>query len=101
MMNFAHATDVYQIWADMVTADRRILADDPSDDHYCVYYGRRDGRTYTHGHDEVMARYGHCMAMQGRIPDALSNDLGNIMYMIHAGTLTEVEEFKKYMAETE
>ena len=27
MMNFAHSTDVYQIWADMVTKDRRVLPD--------------------------------------------------------------------------
>ena len=101
MMNFAHSTDVYQIWADMVASDRRTLPYDPSDDHYCVYYGRRDGRKYAHGHEEVMARYGHCMAMQGRMPEVLSNDLGNIMYMIHAGTKSEVEEFKAYMAETE
>ena len=100
MINYAHSTDVYQIWADMVASDRRILPYDPSNDHYCVYYGRRDGRNYAHGHEEVMARYGNCMAMQGRMPDALSNDLGNIMYMIHARTKSEVEEFKAYMAET-
>ena len=32
MMNYAHNTDVYQIWADMVTADKRLLPD--SGDRY-------------------------------------------------------------------
>ena len=40
------------------------------------------------------------MAMQCRIPDVLSNDLGNIMYMIHAYSLKEVEEFEAWMGES-
>jgi len=98
MMNFAHSSNVYQIWADMVTVDKRCQPES-GDDHYCVYYGRRDGRVYKHGHDEVMAKYGDRMAMQDRIPDALSNDLGNIMYMIHARSMDEVNEFKAFLAE--
>lgn len=99
MMNFAHASDVYRIWADMVVLDRRSLPETPGDDHYCVYYGRRDGRKYAHGHDEVMAKYGPRMAMQGRIPDVLSDDLGNIMYMIHACSIREVDGFRSWMGE--
>ena len=34
MMDYGHATDVYQIWADMITADKRLLP--PSgQDHWC------------------------------------------------------------------
>ena len=100
MMDYAHATDVYKIWADMVAFDARTLPEIPEDDHFCVHYGRRDGKAYVHGHDEVMAKYGPRMAMQCRIPDVLSNDLGNIMYMIHAYSLKEVEEFEAWMGES-
>ena len=100
MMDYAHATDVYKIWADMVAFDARTLPEIPEDDHFCVHYGRRDGKAYVHGHDEVMAKYGPRMAMQCRIPDVLSNDLGNIMYMIHAYSIKEVEEFEAWMGES-
>lgn len=99
MMDFAHATDVYRIWADMVLHDARLLPENPGDDHFCAYYGRRDGRSYRHPHDEVMARYGAQMALQGRVPDALSDDLGNTMYIIHAATEKDVAEFNAYMGE--
>ncbi len=99
MMNFAHATDTYEIWAEMVTDGVRLLEHNPDDDHYCAYFGRRDSRSYAHDHMDVMARYGSRMAMQGRMPDAISDDLGNTMYMIHAQTPEEVEEFNSYLHE--
>lgn len=100
MMNYAHATDVYQIWADMVARDKRLLPEYPDDDHYCVWYGRRDNRPYAHDHDAVMAEYGSRMAMHGRLPDVLSRDLGSDFYMIHAHDMAELEEFRKYLGET-
>ena len=98
MMNFAHSTDVYTIWADMVTADKRLLP--PSgDDHWCVYYGRRDAHTYLHSDEEALARYGNRLAMTGRIDPALAPDLGDRMLMLHIRTEAEKEEFISYMAE--
>jgi len=44
-----------------------------------------------------MARYGSKTALQGRVPDALSDDLGNIMYIIHAESEAEVAEFNAFM----
>ena len=97
MMNYAHSTDVYQIWAEMMVYDRRLLQ--PSgDDHFCAYYGRRDGKAYRHSHDEVMARYGSVMAMQGRIPEAIAPDLGNVMYMIHARDEAAMQEFYDFIS---
>lgn len=80
MMNIAHATDVYRLWADMVTSDKRLLPD--SGDHrYCVFASTRDGRTYRHSRDEVLDAYGPVLHMRGRMPDALANDLGNDYYV--------------------
>ncbi|MBO4290208.1 MAG: ATP-grasp domain-containing protein, partial [Lachnospiraceae bacterium] len=45
MMNFAHSTDVYQIYADMVAFDERRKPEGPH--YYCVYAGRKEGHTYT------------------------------------------------------
>ena len=82
MMNFAHSTDVYTIWADMVTADKRLLPES-GDDHWCVYYGRRDNHSYVHSHEDVLSRYGSRIAMCDRIPAAIARDLEDQLYMAH------------------
>ncbi|MGN0189031.1 MAG: acetyl-CoA carboxylase biotin carboxylase subunit family protein [Candidatus Cryptobacteroides sp.] len=100
MMNFAHSTDVYSIWADMVLHDRRLLPES-GDDHLCVYYARRDSRGYLHSHEEILARYGSVMAMCLRMPQALSGAMGNQMYTIHARSEAEMDEFLAFVSATE
>ena len=98
MMNYAHSTDVYTIWADMVTADKRLLPES-GDDHWCVYYGRRDNHTYAHSHEDIWARYGSQIAMCDRIPAAIAPDLGDQMYMAHVRSEEELQEYLKYLSE--
>ena len=98
MMNYAHSTDVYTIWADMVTADKRLLPES-GDDHWCVYYGRRDAHTYAHSDNDVLYRYGGQMAMTGRIPAALAPDLGERMFMVHIRSEREMREYLDYLSE--
>ena len=98
MMNFAHSTDVYTIWADMVVSDKRLLAES-ADDHWCVYYGRRDAHTYAHDDNAVMACYGTRMAMTGRIPAAIAPDLGDRMFMAHIRSEEELQEYLRYLSE--
>ena len=52
MMNFAHSTDVYQIYADMVASDARIKPEGP-EHYYCVYASRKDGHIYQHTHTRL------------------------------------------------
>ena len=98
MMNFAHSTDVYTIWADMVVSDKRLLAES-GDDHWCVYYGRRDAHAYAHDDHAVMASYGTRMAMTGRIPAAIAPDLGDRMFMAHIRSEEELQDYLRYLSE--
>jgi hypothetical protein len=92
MMNYAHSTDVYQIWADMVTQDRRVLPDS-NDHHYCVYASRRDCYRYVHSHEEILARYGQKIVMCERMPEIMTASMGNQMYTAHAANLEDTLEF--------
>ena len=100
MMNYAHATNVYQVWADMVCFDERRTEPDGTD-VYCVYASRRDAHRYAHGHDEVLARWGAAVVSCGRVPDALSDDLGNYQYTARLATSEEADEFVAYVHERE
>ena len=99
MMNYAHSTDVYTIWADMVTADKRLLPES-GDDHWCVYYGRRDGRDYVRSHEEICRLWGDKMVMTGRIPAAIAPDLGDAMYMVQIRSEAEKEAFLRDLSQT-
>ena len=98
MMDYGHATDVYQIWADMITADKRLLP--PSgQDHWCVYASRKDSRTYRHTHEEIMAKYGDRITMCERMPQIMWATMGCMMYMIHAYSEQEVQAFIQFVQE--
>ena len=99
MMNFAHSTDVYKIYAEMVTEDKR-LTPESDDDHVCVYASRKDGREYVHSHEEIMERYGDKMAMCERMPDILSGAMGNQMYTAHADDEQAAQEFIAFVHES-
>ena len=96
ILNFAHSTDVYQIWADMVCFDERRLPES-EDQGFCVYASRRDIYAYAHSDAEVRERYGDALRMSGRMADALSDDLGNFFYMARFGTEAELEEFVSFV----
>ena len=92
MMDFAHSTDVYQIYADMVAFDRRTLPE--SAEHcYCVYASRKDGHAYTRTHQEIMDRYGGDMVMQEEMPPMNWPQMGRYMYTARLRTFEEAQEF--------
>jgi len=98
MMNFAHSTDVYQIWANMVTTDHRGIPES-GDLFWCVYAGRRDVHDYTHSHQEILDTWGSRVVMQWRVPRALSDDMGNQMYTARVRTEDELHEFVRFVQE--
>jgi hypothetical protein len=96
MMDFAHSTDVYQMYADMVTADTRLLPD-PAEDKFCVYASKKDIHNYVHSHEEIMEKYGDRMVMAERMPDVLSGAMGNEMYTAVISDEKEIWEFADFV----
>lgn len=92
MMNFAHSTDVYQIYADMVAFDARRVPE-AGEKYHCVYASRKDGHRYAHTHEEIMARYGADMVMQEEMPEMNWPQMGRYMYTARLKTLEEVRQF--------
>lgn len=91
MINFAHSTNVYKIWADMICYDSSLL---PQDDHaFCAYAGRRDGKNFVMDHNAIMDKYGSSMKMVDRIPDVLAGAMGNQMYVARFHTKEEMDAF--------
>ncbi len=100
MMNYAHATDVYSIWADMVTADR-CMVPDSGDHQFCVYASRRDIYKYVNKHEEIMERYGADMVMQEEMPQMYWPQMGRYMYCARLADEAAVQEFIRFVQERE
>ena len=97
LMNFAHSTDVFQIWADMVAFDERRKP--AGEQYFCAYASRRDCYRYVHSHDEVFARYGSSICMCQRMPDALSDALGNQVYIARFAKRKDIQPYFDFVCE--
>ena len=96
LVNYAHSFDVYKIWADMVTYGSSECGKG-GETFYATYASRRDIYTYAHSHEEVMARYGDVIVMQGRMADVLSDDLGNDFYIARFKRAEDRDEFAAFV----
>lgn len=94
MMNYANSTDVYKIWADMVAFDGSQKG--TGERFYCAFVGRRDGKPYVHGDDEIYGRYAENLKIGQRVPHALSGAMGDRMFVANFKTKEGVDEFYKF-----
>ena len=94
MMNYAQSMDVFRIYGEMVTQDRRIMPE--SDERYfCAYAARKDGHNFTHAHEEIMDLYKDSIVMQEEMPPIDWPSMGRYVYM---AKFTEKEEMNAYFS---
>ncbi len=98
MMNFANDWDVYRIWADMVCQDKSDV-DTTQRLYICVFASRRDSHTYRHTHQEILNIYRDFIVMEERMPEVLSDAMGNQMYTARFKTMEEVKAFVNFVLE--
>lgn len=95
MMNFAHSTDVYSIWADMVAFGQSHT--EIGQEYYCAFASRRDIYTYQHSHEEILQKYDGKMVMCERMPELFKDAMGQQMYTVKLDSKEEVDEFVAYI----
>lgn len=96
MMNFAQSADVFSIYAEMVTDDRRFFP--ASDDRwFCAYAARKDGHAFTHSNEEINERYASGLVMQEEMPPIDWPAMGRWAYMARFKTDQEMQEFFSYV----
>lgn len=101
LINYAYDVDIYKIWGDMIggatATDGEPLPTAPG--HYVQFVGRRDGATYQHTPDEIRAAYAQELCMTTRIPDAISDALGNEAFIARFDTKEAMEAFRAFATE--
>lgn len=99
MINFAHSTDVYKIWADMVAfGESRTTV---GQQYYCAFASRRDIYRYVHTHEDILQKYGSKMVMCERMPELFKDAMGQQMYTVRLDTYDEVQAFVAYVHQKE
>ena len=96
MMNYAQSVDVYRIYAEMVTGDRRAFPE-AEQRYFCAYAARKDGHVYKNSHDQIMARYGANLVMQEEMPEIDWPQMGRYAYMAKFRTEEEMREFFSFV----
>ena len=94
MMNYAQSIDVFRIYAEMVTSDRRQMPEG-DEKYYCAYAARKDGHAFAHTHEEIVARYGRDLVLQEEMPPIDWPAMGRYVYMAR---FREKEEMDRYFA---
>ena len=95
MMNYAHSTNVYKIWADMVAYGSTLQ---PQLGHqFCIFIGRRDNKAYINDMQAISNKYGNKIKSIERLADAVSAAIGNVVYIATFDTEDELNGFIKDM----
>lgn len=98
MYNFAYETNVYKIWADMITYNCSTI---PSGQrHFAAFVGRRDGRSYKLDYQSVATKYGYRLKLHERLAPAIAKLMGDEIYLVIVDSEEEMNQYYQEMLET-
>ena len=91
MADYANSTDVYKIWADVLSYGSTSLV--AGEKYYCGYAGRRKGREYLHSEQSISDKYGKNIICIEKQPEAFSAMMGDLTFLAKFATEEETREF--------
>ena len=92
MMNYAQSVDVFRIYAEMVTHDRRLFPES-ADKYICAYAARKDGHVFEHSHEEILERYDEDLVLVEEMPPVDWPSMGRYVYMAKFKEKAEMDEY--------
>ena len=98
MMNYAHSTNVFQIWADMVCFDESHVTPG-AESFWAVYASRRNEHRYRHTHEQILDEWGPRIVSHGAISPDLADDMGDYQYTARLRTESEKDAFVAFVQE--
>ena len=96
MMNYAHSTDVFEIYAEMAVHGRRLMPEHETP-YYCAYAARKDGHSFVHTRQEIMERYNEQIVMRKEMLPIDWPSMGRYVYMAKFTAKEEMDEFFRFV----
>jgi hypothetical protein len=101
MINYACDTDVYRLWARVVTGDPVKDVRYTPKYHVC-HIARRAGRPYLHSHEEILRRLGPSLVMHiTDMPGVYQAAMGTEMYLTRHVDLERMREDVRFVQATQ
>jgi biotin carboxylase len=85
MWNWAGDVDFYRAWAEVVVHGTTSIASEKP--YYVLWSGRKPGRPYRLGHDELLDRFGDLLIHVERVDDVFATAMGSFGYILRGPTL--------------
>lgn len=100
MMNYAQSVDVFRIYAEMVTTDKRSTPE--SNEHYlCAYAARKDGYNFIHSDKEILERYKNNIVILEEMPSIDWPSMGRYVYMARFKEKAEMDSYFRFILDCE
>ncbi|KAA6319368.1 Alpha-aminoadipate--LysW ligase LysX, partial [termite gut metagenome] len=94
-MNYAHDTNVYKRWANMVL---QYQPDEGSTGRYYTgYAARKNHKQYKYSHEEILNEIGHKILYCNSIEKIFSRAMGDFAYQFRTNTYEEVKQIIDYV----
>ena len=98
MMNYAHSSDVYEIWANMIIGKEQKTAKTKKP-MYSVYAFRRGNRSFAHTNRKILQKYNATLAEHREVPPLDWEHEGEYSYIAVFDTLAKAQAFLRYIQE--
>jgi hypothetical protein len=85
MWNWANEIDFYRAWAEVVVRGTTDVS--PSRANYCLWAGRKRGRTYRLSHEEVLSLHREVLVHHAPVEDVFAPAIGNFGYILRGPDL--------------
>jgi hypothetical protein len=95
MWNYANNFDIYRGYADIVVDNRFVTPDIPP--YHCAYFSRRNGRSYCHTHQKILASFPNQLVTHSPISGVFAAALGDYGYLARSPELGELAEMASWI----
>ncbi|MDH4317565.1 MAG: ATP-grasp domain-containing protein [Desulfobulbaceae bacterium] len=95
MFNYACDIDVYALWAEVVNGRTTPLEFERK--YHCCYASRKNRFNYSHGHQEIMDRYGSYILAVQSVPGVFSSALGDVGYIFRSANESDILEITSFI----
>lgn len=100
MINFAHSTNCYQHYADMMVYDR-LRHKSKATPCFCAFVGRWKEIRYKYSHEEILEAFKGQLKTAEALPDVLAHGMGNYIYLAKLENAEERERFFEFVLAVE